>query len=45
MLPINRIREYQAEVKRPCWMQMGNCLIINMIIDKPNLADLFKERV
>ncbi|MBX9886698.1 MAG: hypothetical protein K2Y30_02035 [Flavobacteriaceae bacterium] len=47
MLPINRIREYQAEVKATLLDADGKPLFnyINMIIDKPNLADLLKERV
>lgn len=46
MLPINRIREYQAEVKAQLKDEQDKPLFnyINMIIDKPNLSKLLKER-
>lgn len=47
MLPINRIREYQAEVKATLLDAEAKPIFnyINMIVDKPNLSVLLKERV
>lgn len=46
MLPINRIKEYQAEVKAALKDEQGNPLFnySTMIIDKKNLSSILKER-
>lgn len=45
MLPINRIREYQAEVKATLKDEQDKPIFnyVNMIIDKPNLASILKD--
>lgn len=46
MLPINRLREYQAEVANQLLDSEGNKMFnyCNMIVDKPGLSNLLKDR-
>jgi hypothetical protein len=46
MLPINRLREYQAEISAQLLDADGNKIFnyTNMIVDKPGLSKLLKER-